>query len=607
MEELYSDFRHTTYLHIAARHINRDVNENIAQVCRHQFERRWHPNIGYIQPGSLSLIRRSKLESDGSTFGGQFRVECVFSCRRALPVPGTEMLCMITSKSEIVALGKLGPIDVILPIDENIQATDISHVRQGDWIRIQVASEPRIYNENKCALIGRYLGSVQHVKYRDLHLPQYSVVLDDLIQSISINTTKDFPKEWDEPSYIDEEVDIFNSYRSKTEQIEDIDRKKWEVLRELINPYAFVSKKNRYLTNPLVEISVTRSFFKTYEMIWDLNLLSTDEPQRILCFLSDLGGIASSVLHRRREIVGDQIMCIKSGKASRGRGKKSKEVSIGQDWEALANTITSYPDDFPELEIVEKFSDEEVDHTQVLLELVEDLTSTETLATISSSFNNEKIDFIVADATIPVTGLWGEFGDSPKNNNYQEQINNLLTLGECITALSLQKPGKESVFILKLFDSMSKFTVKLMYLVSMIYNNVRICKPYTSRPASSERYVLCQGFKGLSEESIRHLVSLWQGVKEDFSKHDVTTNSFQKYGLYLSDLDNVASSDEFDASISNVNVEFLKTQVRKITEALEMNKSAVYETDVKRLEVETVKNSERWCEEYQLDCGVDTT
>lgn len=48
-------------------------------------------------------------------------------------------------------------------------------------------------------------------------------------------------------------------------------------------------------------------------------------------------------------------------------------------------------------------------------------------------------------------------------------------------------------FVCKLFDMNNIFTISVYYLCHKLFQKVTITKPVTSRPASSERYLVCQG------------------------------------------------------------------------------------------------------------------
>ena len=128
-----------------------------------------------------------------------------------------------------------------------------------------------------------------------------------------------------------------------------------------------------------------------------------------------------------------------------------------------------------------------LDHNpNVIIETGEDKTgnliSLENFRYCAAKYKN-KMDIVTAD---------GGFDFSVDFNN-QENIATQLILSEVFYALALQKQG--GTFILKIFDVFHKPTIDILYLLSYYYTNVTIMKPYTSRVANSEKYVICQGFK----------------------------------------------------------------------------------------------------------------
>ena len=122
----------------------------------------------------------------------------------------------------------------------------------------------------------------------------------------------------------------------------------------------------------------------------------------------------------------------------------------------------------------------------VIIETGEDKTgnliSLENFRYCATKYKN-KMDIVTAD---------GGFDFSVDFNN-QENIATQLILSEVFYALALQKQG--GTFILKIFDIFHKPTIDVLYLLSYYYTNVTIMKPYTSRVANSEKYIICQGFK----------------------------------------------------------------------------------------------------------------
>jgi hypothetical protein len=57
----------------------------------------------------------------------------------------------------------------------------------------------------------------------------------------------------------------------------------------------------------------------------------------------------------------------------------------------------------------------------------------------------------------------------------------------------MQKSG--GTFILKVYDTFTRFSLDLLFLLANLYEQVTIIKPNTSRFANSEKYVVCKGFR----------------------------------------------------------------------------------------------------------------
>ncbi|KAL9695645.1 hypothetical protein quinque_014930 [Culex quinquefasciatus] len=75
-------------------------------------------------------------------------------------------------------------------------------------------------------------------------------------------------------------------------------------------------------------------------------------------------------------------------------------------------------------------------------------------------------------------------------NNCQEVISKQLYLVLVMLAVTVIRPGGNA--IIKVFDLYTPFSVGLIFILTRMYARVSILKPCTSRPANSERYVVCQ-------------------------------------------------------------------------------------------------------------------
>ena len=69
--------------------------------------------------------------------------------------------------------------------------------------------------------------------------------------------------------------------------------------------------------------------------------------------------------------------------------------------------------------------------------------------------------------------------DVSGEDNYQEDRSKQLILCECISALTTLKKG--GIFICKLFDNFREFTVGLLYILYLSFEEISIVNPQTSR------------------------------------------------------------------------------------------------------------------------------
>ncbi|XP_049319080.1 cap-specific mRNA (nucleoside-2'-O-)-methyltransferase 1 [Astyanax mexicanus] len=106
------------------------------------------------------------------------------------------------------------------------------------------------------------------------------------------------------------------------------------------------------------------------------------------------------------------------------------------------------------------------------------------------------LHFLMADGGFSVEG----------QENIQEILSKQLLLCQFLTALSVVRTGGH--FVCKTFDLFTPFSVGLTYLLYLCFERVSLFKPVTSRPANSERYVVCRGLKPGSDPVREYLFNV---------------------------------------------------------------------------------------------------
>ncbi|XP_072298705.1 cap-specific mRNA (nucleoside-2'-O-)-methyltransferase 1 [Eucyclogobius newberryi] len=102
---------------------------------------------------------------------------------------------------------------------------------------------------------------------------------------------------------------------------------------------------------------------------------------------------------------------------------------------------------------------------------------------VLESTEGKGLHFLMADGGFSVEG----------QENLQEIISKQLLLCQFLTAISTLRTGGH--FVCKTFDLFTPFSVGLVYLMYLCFERVTLFKPVTSRPANSERYIVCRDLK----------------------------------------------------------------------------------------------------------------
>ena len=219
-------------------------------------------------------------------------------------------------------------------------------------------------------------------------------------------------------------------------------------------------------------------------------------------------------------------------------------------------------------------------HPNVIIENGADKTgnliSLENFLYCAEKYKN-KMDIVTAD---------GGF-DFSVDFNHQETMATKLILCEVFYALALQKQGGS--FILKIFDVFHKATVDILYILSYYYDHVSIMKPYTSRIANSEKYVICQGFKITdSTQIIQQFASIFDSIQKSSSGDVLSSLLPFEHDLYF-----LNKIEDMNAMVSFQQIENITSTLSIITNHRNSEKLEQY----KRA---NVNKCIAWCEKYEI-------
>ena len=204
-----------------------------------------------------------------------------------------------------------------------------------------------------------------------------------------------------------------------------------------------------------------------------------------------------------------------------------------------------------------------------------------------SLYNVDNIDSYIQEIGRAKADLVTSDGgfDFSNNFNSQEELSMYLIVCEVYTALRLQAQG--GTFILKIYDMHTVDTMRILSILVKYYDKLHIIKPISSRPANSEKYLLCTGLKCAIDEKSRDLETFRRVIK--------TRDCTLLHALHL--------DPTVVHQAVNYNIFYIARQVFHIQKTLCLIKTL--KIDRKDADfVETIRGqlakSIRWCHKYKM-------
>lgn len=148
-----------------------------------------------------------------------------------------------------------------------------------------------------------------------------------------------------------------------------------------------------------------------------------------------------------------------------------------------------------------------------------DMYVPENITDALANTKDDHVSVVVSDGGFKIQKL-----DDKHMENLQELFSGRIILAEfCLTLSMVAERGH---FVVKLFDSFSHLTVSLIYLATLVFEEVYIVKPLKSRIVNSERYLAAKRRKPESPTTrfcadlLRHIHSeIFNFMKEHPNEH----------------------------------------------------------------------------------------
>ena len=338
-------------------------------------------------------------------------------------------------------------------------------------------------------------------------------------------------------------------YKNKIDDLEDTN--KWDDAKKLSNLYELIylpNKKQKCDSISKYE-PLSRSYFKLWEIINDFNLLNVEHDLKFASIAEGPGGFIEAIInYRKKYTFNDKLHAITLKSINKDIPGWNKAVNFLRK---NINVFISYGSDD-----------------------TGNIYNINNIKEFRTHFD-EKAYLVTAD---------GGF-DFSFNFNKQEQMSYRIIFCEIIMALSIQQKGGN--FVCKFFDIYTKVTMSFIYLLLSLYNEVHITKPFTSRPANSEKYIVCKGFKGIDEKFLQKLFII---IK--------SWDYFEKNNLEIKQIFDV-DNNIFLSKMKEFNTKYFNIQVNNIDKTLDYIKNPLNENSKKDQIKKQVSSAFSWCKNYR--------
>ncbi len=359
-----------------------------------------------------------------------------------------------------------------------------------------------------------------------------------------------------EPSAIFQKIEYYKNLKelnSIKSSIDSLEEKEWDYLKKKSNPFECVTTNNGVANYT----PISRAYFKMLEIME--------------CFKEDIKEAIGkeegfTTLHLA-EGPGGFIECV---------NEKLKEMNY-ENYKMYGITLVKEDKTVPAWKKSNFFLEF---HQNIEILYGKDGTG--------DLYNIENIYDVSEKLAKKASIITGDGGfDFSNDFNQQENLSFPLIYCQALTAMLSQKLG--GFFTLKIFDMYNLKTMNLIQILKRSYRKVYIVKPYTSRPANSEKYLVCIDFLDtLSKEEINRLLLDIPKMGSSIINKDL---EIYKY---------TSGNENYYKCLHEINEIMFVRQKKFILDTLVLKNNVVTEEMKEALITNQVLTSIEWCKKYDF-------
>ena len=379
-------------------------------------------------------------------------------------------------------------------------------------------------------------------------------ILENDIKNITLNIIKK-----DKNILFKKFYKIVSAEKEKIDEIENSEN--WDKMKKIGNPYELIYttyNKKRKNDSISLYIPISRSYFKMWEIFYNFDLFKYFNLNDSLVFshlAEGPGGFMEATYNY-----------------------KFKLTNLTNEEDIYYGITLKPTNDFiPDWNKIKKTF---INKSNIKIEYG-NLYYKDDVELYISKFNDKKAVLVTAD---------GGF-DYSSDFNGQEVNSCQIIYSECIIALHILE--EKGSFVCKVFDLFSFTMVQILYIISGCFESVYIYKPETSRPANSEKYLICMYYKNnLSQDMLNKLleiIELWNNHTQNMNEED---SIFFK---------NIKVDNNFIKRLNEYNEKYMDTQMFYLNYTINLAQNKIDKEKYYEIIQTQVINAIKWCNKYNIE------
>lgn len=323
----------------------------------------------------------------------------------------------------------------------------------------------------------------------------------------------------------------------------------WDIYKKYTNPYEYI---HSLVPEKKMSVSkykpLSRSFYKFIEICHTFDILPDKDVEINSFHLAEgPGGFIEAIIHLH---------------------PNSEDKYIGMTLQSVDLDIPGW----------KKSNDFLKKNNNIILENGPkkngDLFEIDNLRHCYAKYKN-KFDIITGD---------GGFDFSINFDNQEEQSSKLI-FAQILYALAMQKTG--GCFIIKFFDTFTKISLDMLYILSTYYRSVNIIKPNTSRMANSEKYIVCENYINTDYSVVEKFINGYEFFIDKANNINRLINIDLPYYF-------VNKIEDYNAILGQQQIENINTTINKI-----INRDSTDDNSKELISINVTK-CVNWCNRHDI-------